>query len=106
MATLHKDPYPGDWEYRAGEDYAKRVDGLFDKIPADRVIRFSVADGYAFYYVRSEKPLVLQHIPYGDTWHVSAITIRGLRLADVKQMVEADKAVRTLFAAKRARSGS
>ncbi len=104
MATLHKSSYPGDWEYQAGEDfneYRRRVDALFVAIPAGRVIKFPVADGYAFYYVHSEKPLVLQHIPYGDARRADAATIRGLRLADVQRMVKTEKALRAMFDAKR-----
>jgi hypothetical protein len=33
----------------------------------------------------------------GDAWHADSCWIRGLRLADAKKMVEADKAMAELF---------
>jgi len=66
MARFHKVPYPGDWVQKIGEstqDYFKRTDAMFEAIPADRIMFFPVADGRAFYFVFSEKPFVLQHIP-------------------------------------------
>jgi len=90
MAKLHPDPYPGDWRYKSGDDltdYNTRTDRLFREIPPHRVISFPHADGYAFYFVYSEKPLVLQHIPYGDAWRIDPAYIRGLRLVDIRKHI-------------------
>lgn len=65
------------------------------------VIRFQVADGYALYYVKSEKPLVLQHIAIGDAYAEHPALIRGLRVADVRRMVEVERSMAKLFAKQR-----
>ena len=44
-------------------------------------------DGYAIYMVFRTKPLELIHVPIGDAWQADSCWIRGLRLADVKRMV-------------------
>ena len=49
---------------------------------------YPVADGFAYYEVVQQRPLTLQHIPYGDEWTVSPFMIRGLRLSDVKKAWE------------------
>lgn len=56
-----------------------------------KLIGFPVADGSAQYMVISEKPLKLVHIAFGDAYQVSAATIRGLTLTDVRRMVQADQ---------------
>jgi hypothetical protein len=50
------------------------------------LIRFEVADNYAYYLVTSEKPLKLQLVPYG--YEVPDAHIRGLRRADVLGLVK------------------
>lgn len=107
MAQLFDKPYPGDWAWRTtsdGFDYddeCKRTDDMFAAIDQDRIVRFPVADGYALYYVKSLKPLVLQHIPYGDAWQIPYAHIRGLRLADVQQQIEGNKRMRELFSSRK-----
>ena len=54
-------------------------------------IGFGVADGYAWYLVKSRKPLVLQHIDYLDGYAVSAATIRGLRAQDIEDYARRSK---------------
>jgi hypothetical protein len=99
MAKLDPRPYPGDWELKV-------ISGNIDKWLKDQaaqvaaipnVIKFPVADGYALYHVKSEKPLVLQHIPYMDGYSIPAAHIRGLTLADVRQMLEREKNLAKLF---------
>lgn len=100
MATLAKTSYPGDWEFKRSEDFKvhiERIDALYAAIPSDKIIQFPMADGYACYFVKSEKPLVLQHIPYGDAYQIDYATIRGLRLADVKARLNQVAALRKLF---------
>lgn len=63
------------------------------------VIRFGVADGYAWYKVvelnedTNEEP-VLQHIPYMDAYQIPAAHIRGLRTEDVKQKLNQINAIK------------
>lgn len=64
------------------------------------IVRFPVADGYAMYQVTSEKPLTLQHIAYGDCWNITAAHMRGLRKADIQEMLQREKAIRQIFAQK------
>jgi hypothetical protein len=100
MARLHPKSYPGDWEFKRGEDiriFSDRSQKQLAAIPQDRIVRFPFADGHALYFVYSEKPLVLQHIPYGDAWHVDQALIRGLRLVDIKQRVAADRKLHAIF---------
>jgi hypothetical protein len=111
MAQLHRDPYPGDWEKHEKESwdaYDRRCEAMLESIrlkaekrPDDQVVdgllKFPVADGHAYYAVVSEKPLVLQHVPYGDGYCVSTSKIRGLRLQDVKFQLEAERELEKLF---------
>lgn len=50
-----------------------------------RLMYFGVADGHATYLVVKERPLTLQHVPYGDAWHIPGAHVRGIRVADVRQ---------------------
>lgn len=84
--------YPGDWQ-----DYRKH-DALMEAIPGNKIIKFQVADGYAFYFVKSTKPLKLQHIPFYDAYKAHPALIRGLTLAEVNAMLEREAAVSRLFA--------
>lgn len=66
------------------------------------IIRFGVADGFAQYVVWKQKPLQLVHLTVGDAWTLPEAHERGLRLADVRQMVERDKRMAELFGRKSA----
>jgi len=57
-----------------------------------------VADGYAQYMVECEKPLRLIHLPFGDAYSAGPVWERGLRITDVRQMVQRDKGLAKLFA--------
>lgn len=97
--------YAEDMSYRSGEscpEYFNRSEALMNKllkesddIPEGQVVgailSWGVADGKAFYQVVSEKPLRLQHIPFGDAYEVSPILIRGLRIGDVRDMVKMNR---------------
>jgi len=52
-----------------------------------RLINFPIADGRAWYKVTSVKPLKLLHLHFCDGYSISPITLRGLRLIDVANMV-------------------
>ncbi len=100
MAKVLWEAYAGDWELNFRGDInaeIKRTQELLDSIPTDKVIKFPVADGYAYYFVKSLTPLVLQHIPYGDAWHANPILIRGLRRKDVEKMIEAERTLGEIF---------
>ena len=86
MARLDKNPYPGIWDQLDGEDvgeYFARTDKMLNAISRQRLVRFPVGDGYAFYFAKKFKPLILQWIPYGDKWQAPYAWIRGTRLSDV-----------------------
>ena len=99
MAQLAKKAYDftrtagGDWMDRAKEEEAelKRLYAAAAAVPdgqvVGRIIGLPMADGHALYLVQSEKPLVLQHIPFFDGYAVDAAMIRGLRLDDVVRRV-------------------
>ena len=72
-----------DWD-AAFKDEAEAFNQL--KTEQD-LIAFPMADGAAWYVVASERPLVLRHVPVGDSWQIPYAHIRGLRLADVKDIV-------------------
>lgn len=76
----------------------ERSNALADNAVVGGIITFPVADGSAVYMVSKEKPLELIHIPFGDAWEASNITIRGLRVDDVKAMLNRNKCVSTLRA--------
>lgn len=64
-----------------------------------RVVRFSVADGYAEYVVWNTKPLQLVWLETGDAYSISVSHARGLRLADIEPLVEYDKRTEAMFEA-------
>ena len=111
MAQLDKKTAPGDFSHRPGETfdvYFNRTSAEFKKLsdvsdnlkPGEivgAILRFPCADGYAVYRVSKERPLTLQHVPYGDAWHVDPALIRGLRRADVERMVEQHRRLQSIF---------
>lgn len=98
MARLLKTPYPIPAAQNPTEERAT-VKQLF----ADgKAIRFPWADGYAIYFVKSVSPPVLQHVPVGDAWRIPYAHIRGVRAADIRDMLDADRRQREFFAKRRA----
>lgn len=90
----------------ACEKYVKRL-RKFCKKHSDsnsplvgETIKTPKADGYAVYMVFRTKPLQIIHVPIGDAWHADPVWIRGLRLKDVKEMVENEKALAKMFGGK------
>ena len=73
----------------------------YSKTPEDpivgEIVRTPRADGYAQYLVLSTRPLELVHLPVGDAWRADPAWIRGLRLSDVRKMIEDDKELHALF---------
>ncbi len=97
MPELSYDPgrdSPQDKVYEA-------LQAVSDALPLGEVkgllVSFPYADGYAVYRVKSDKPLTLEHVPFGDAWQADPATIRGLRLQDVLYRQKADQQLRAMF---------
>lgn len=77
------------------EDYYKyphhMQDYALDAIPKDRILRFSVGDGYALYYVQSIEHAILLHIPYGDQWKEDEIILEALTPDSIRQLLQREK---------------
>lgn len=61
------------------------------------MLRWQRADGYAVYMVTRESPLTLAHVDVCDGYTVEGALIRGLDLATVRRMVEAERKMREYF---------
>ena len=82
------------------EEHLRKEDESLDALPPDRLWRTQVADGYAYYFVRTEKPLTLLHIPYADGYEADPVMIRGLRLPDVREQQQRAERFRQLRASR------
>lgn len=71
---------------------------------AGEIIRFPVADGKATYMVYTLKPLALIHLNYGDGYQIDDMTLRGMRVQDVRELVRRQKALNEIFGSKRSPS--
>lgn len=110
MARLAKAPYAYERKaqgfsmeaMREDEAELARLIAEADKLPAEqlvgRIVDFPVADGKALYLIKSEAPLVLQHIPFFDAYRIDPAMLRGLRLTDVRQRVHWNVRVKASFA--------
>lgn len=114
MAQLASKPVPGfpdftgagrcgdvDAFFKAHDDALKALQATAAALPEGEyvgaLIRFGVADGYAVYRVKSLKPLVLEHVPFGDAYQISVSHIRGLRVTDVKALIDSERRMSKLF---------
>ncbi len=61
------------------------------------IVRFPVGDGAAEYMVYKTKPLSLIHLPLHDSWQIPEAHARGLRVADIRGQVQADKRMAKLL---------
>lgn len=106
MAQLAKTSCPGNWDVMVGGDYNaefKRTEAMLNELMnkstqvdpngdlTGAVLKFQVADSYAWYVVCKDKPLTLQHVPYCDAWGIDAAHLRGIRRQDVVQQLNRDK---------------
>jgi hypothetical protein len=66
------------------------------------VVRWPRGDGYAQYLIWRTSPLELIWLKIGDAWSVEEALIRGLRVSDVREMVQRERNIRALFAERRA----
>jgi len=104
VIAQHDIPFPDNWDDMDAEHergmakfklWAQKCSD--DKLTGE-TIRFQVADGYAVYGIVREKPLHLCHINEGDGYQIPDAHIRGLNLADVREMIRCEKALAELFA--------
>jgi hypothetical protein len=108
MARLDPKPCPGNWELNSNItseqlerplnellEISKRVDLL--KTLVGVVVKFLVADGYAYYRVIKDTPFTIQHIPFCDAYKIHPATIQGLRNVDVLSMANAERQFESLL---------
>ena len=67
------------------------------KTLVDVIVRFGVADGYAYYRVTADKPLTLEHLPFSDGYQIPYAHIRGLTKADILRQEEGHRNMSLLF---------
>lgn len=105
MALLSTTRFAGT-ERRIGESWdahSKRLGDLLAEIRAKTaalpdgefagaLLRFQVADGYAYYVVERTSPLTLQYFPYMDEYKIPAAHLHGLDLDDVAEHVQCERA--------------
>jgi len=94
-------PFPKYDDYRDFDSYYKAACKALDEIPIDRLFTYPVADGKAFYFIKSMTPLVLQHIDYLDGYQCDPIFLRGLRREDMERFIAAERALIALFSKQR-----
>ena len=66
------------------------------------VVRFPAADGYAQYMIWSHSPCTLIHLAIHDAWSIPEAHARGLRISDLRDMVERDRRLAAMFAERQA----
>lgn len=84
-------------EQKALDELLETSKNLPDGELVGAVISFQKGDGYAYYKVTSTKPLKLAWIPFLDRWTISTAELRGLRLSDVRALVEGERRIAALF---------
>lgn len=105
MAKLLKSAYPlphySNYVSKNGyvdyERWHKEAKEALDAIPTEKLFYYPVADGYAYYYIVSLSPLVLQHINYSDGWELPPAHIRGLRKEDILWFIDREKSWQKLL---------
>ena len=63
----------------------------------ERIYRQQIADGYAYYYVHSEDPLDVIHVPYVGGYDLPAPHVRGLLLEDIVEAQNRERGWREMF---------
>jgi hypothetical protein len=114
MAQLHKSCYPmplqasgEDWkaffdrENKALKDLQTASTNLPEGEIVGGLVKWQVADGYAYYLVTKASPLTLQWVPFCDDYQVPAALIRGLRKADIIDMLNRERRIAELFGGKK-----
>lgn len=82
---------PPQGNYSNFKEEIKAEDAWFKSLDKERLVRFQIADGYACYFIVSRKPLVLQHVRYGDGWRIPEAHIRGLREQDIRTIADEER---------------
>jgi hypothetical protein len=88
-------PYNYDEQQRREQNYIDTLaamakeNGKSDLL--GQIVRWQRGDGYAEFMVWNTKPLELIHLEIGDAWDVEEALIRGLRISDIKEMIERDR---------------
>lgn len=112
MARLERTSYPG-FQRKDGETHERwdeRTQGLLDDLEkasskkdprvnplAGALVRFQVADGYAFYVVTREEPLTLQHVPFLDGYQANEATVRGVNKNTVRTQLLQQRSLAEMF---------
>lgn len=98
MAKLHPDAYPmPKYNPESIREFIDKSQEAMDAIPTDRLYHEPYADGQAYYYVVSFYPLVLQHVPFLDSWRLSDDKIKRLTVKSVKRNIETHKLMEKIF---------
>ncbi len=108
MATLSKDPAPGHWKLHENGEYRcadvdrqgnvsyhapqcpswqvhdQREQESLEALIPSRVWQTPVADGYAIYYITSQEPLEIAHVPFGDAYRAHPALIRGITAEEIR----------------------
>lgn len=88
--------------FKAQGEEMTRLQAASDALPPGTlkglIYQTPYADGHAMYIVKTETPLVLQHIDYLDGYQVPTHRIRGLRREDLLQYAEQRRRLVALFA--------
>lgn len=95
-SKLPYDQWPDHVELMRLLDISKNLD-LSKGSVVGAVLSWPIADGCAYYLVIKDSPLTLQHLNYGDAWHVDPVLIRGLRKQDVVARVTQAQRLSALF---------
>jgi hypothetical protein len=91
MAKLSNKTYPMPEQTQDWQKWITESEKALAEIPEDRLFFTGYADGNAYYFVESFKPLILQHVPYLDAWELPYAHIEGLSASDVKNTINANK---------------
>ena len=87
--------------YQEEDDWIDKQLAITAALPKGEIkgalLSWSVGDGHAFYLVSDDKPVTLTPVHQGDNYQVDPALIRGLRKADVVQLVEQVKSRQALF---------
>lgn len=88
-------PYNYEEQQRLNQEYVDTLaamakeNGKSDLL--GQIVRWQRGDGYAQFMVWNTKPLELIHLEIDDAWDVEEALIRGLRVSDIKEMLERDR---------------
>ena len=99
---------PFEWSLRDPKDNAHLRD--FDALAAvskgidpdgpslvGALLRWQIADGYAFYVVTDDDPLTLAHVDYLDGYTVDPALIRGIDREYVREALRREARIASLF---------